>query len=70
MARRNGKPQVSATDIEEYLQGILYPTDRAALVEFARETGAPDFVVVTLSRLPDAPYDSLREVSLAMEGLD
>jgi Protein of unknown function (DUF2795) len=56
---------VSPIDLQKALSGIDYPVDRQALVERARERGAPPAVLEALEALPDREYDAPNDVSKA-----
>ena len=41
-----------------FLSGKPYPSNRAALLDHARERGAGDAALKALGRIPEAEYDS------------
>lgn len=53
-------------EVQRYLGGVDYPADRSALVDAARDSGAPNDVVSALEALADTSYDSPTEVSEAL----
>lgn len=52
--------------VENYLKGVDYPASKQDLMDKARENGAPDEVMDTLSGLPDQSYDNPTNVTEAM----
>jgi len=53
--------QLAAT-LQELLEGVPLPADRARLIEYARAQGAGERELEALRRLPDRRYRSLDEV--------
>lgn len=51
--------------LQKYLGGIDYPTDKDTLVEHARSNGADDDVLRTLRDLPVEEFNSPNDVSEA-----
>jgi hypothetical protein len=49
--------------IQKYLSGIHYPTDKQNLLKHAEKEGADDRVMDALRLLPDESYDSPVAVS-------
>lgn len=52
--------------VQQFLRGIDYPTDKRTLVETARREGADENVLRALDRLPEATYNSPNDVSEQM----
>lgn len=55
MAETGSKP--NPTQIQKFLGGVDYPAKKQALVDHAREQGAPDDVIQTLEGLPEREYE-------------
>jgi Protein of unknown function (DUF2795) len=55
----------SPIQLQKYLGGVDYPTDKQTLVKTAKEQGADDDVVRTLESLPFDRYNSPNDVSEA-----
>jgi len=51
--------------LQKFLGGIDYPTDKKTLIEHARDKGADDDVLRTLQRLPMDRFNSPNDVSEA-----
>jgi len=49
---------MTASRIHEYLRDAPYPATREDLVDYAREAGAPDDILLALERLPERRYAS------------
>jgi hypothetical protein len=56
---------VNPIQLQKYLGGLDYPTDKQSLVNKAREKGADDNVIQTLQRLPMDRFNSPNDVSEA-----
>ena len=58
---------VSSELIDEVLQGLTYPADRAEVIRHATVRGAPDRVLKVLDAIPEREYvnrdDIWREIS-------
>ncbi|GBD17279.1 hypothetical protein HRbin26_02198 [bacterium HR26] len=52
--------------VQKFLRGIDYPTDKRTLVETARREGADVNVLRALDRLPETTYNSPNDVSEQM----
>lgn len=52
--------------LQKYLGGVDYPTDKKTLVERAKEKGADDDVIRTLQSLPVDRFNSPNDVSEAL----
>lgn len=46
----------------DYLQGLQFPETRDRVASFAREKGAPDFVVKKIQSMPEEKFDSAADV--------
>lgn len=57
---------VNPVQVQKYLGGIDYPTDKKTIVETARNQGADDEVIGTLERLPEGKFNSPNDVSEAI----
>ena len=55
----------SPIQLQKFLGGIDYPTDKKTLVEHARKNGADDEVMQTLEELPSDRFNSPNDVSEA-----
>jgi hypothetical protein len=51
--------------LQKYLGGVDYPTDKQTLVRTAKDQGADDDVIQTLESLPFDRYNSPNDVSEA-----
>jgi hypothetical protein len=52
--------------LQKYLGGVDYPTDKKTLIERAKEKGADDDVIQTLRSLPVDRFNSPNDVSEAL----
>jgi hypothetical protein len=59
----------SPAEVEEYLHGLDFPSDKDDLISKARDNGAPDDVISLLDNLPEQDYHSPIEVSNAIGNL-
>jgi hypothetical protein len=55
----------SPIELQKYLGGVDYPTDKQTLVKTAKDHGAGDDVVQTLENLPFDRFNSPNDVSEA-----
>jgi hypothetical protein len=55
----------SPIELQKYLSGIEYPTDKQTLVDTAKGNGATNDVVQTLQGLPSDRFTSPADVSKA-----
>jgi hypothetical protein len=55
----------SPIQLQKYLKGVDYPTDKQTLVKTAKDQGADDDVLQTLESLPFDRYNSPNDVSEA-----
>jgi Protein of unknown function (DUF2795) len=60
---------VNPIQLQKYLGGIDYPTDKQTLIQRAREKGADDNVMQTLEKLPRDRFNSPNDVSEAFGDL-
>ena len=58
---------VSPAQVQRYLSGLVYPSSREELIDYAVEEGADEDVIDTLSMIPDDMYHSPEEVGQAIE---
>ncbi len=56
----------SPIDVQKFLSGVDYPTDKATLVEHATSQGADDDIRSTLENLPMEEFNSPNDVSEAI----
>ncbi len=56
---------VNPIQLQKFLGGIDYPTDKKTLVDTARKNGADDNVIQTLENLPMDRFNSPNDVSEA-----
>jgi len=59
---------VNPAQLQKFLGGVDYPTDKRTLVERARANGADEDVIQTLSSLDRDRFNSPNDVSEAMGG--
>ncbi len=59
---------IERSELAVHLRPGVFPASPAALVETAREQGAPPELVDRLQRLPEAAYHTVQEVWTAMGG--
>ena len=59
---------VNPVQLQKYLGGIDYPTDKRTLIDKARQNGADDNVIDTLSGLDRDRFNSPNDVSEALGG--
>ncbi len=57
----------SLTDVERYLSGVIYPTRREELSNYARSRNASDEVVEVLIGLPAREYKNTADVLSELE---
>ena len=53
----------SELDVRRWLEGLAFPASKREVVEYAREQGAPAFVVMSLENIPEAKYGSAAEAA-------
>jgi Protein of unknown function (DUF2795) len=61
--RANGASDAKPIQVQKFLGGIDYPTDKQTLLRTAEQQGASQAVLETLRRLPDQQYHSPNDVS-------
>ena len=54
--------------IQKYLKGVDYPTDKQTLIDTAKQQGADESVCASLDQLPDEQFQTPADVSAAFEG--
>ena len=54
--------------IQKYLKGVDYPTNKKTLIETAKQQGADDSVCASLDQLPDEQFQTPADVSKAFKG--
>lgn len=54
--------------IQKYLKGVDYPTDKQTLIKTARQQGADESVCASLDQLPDEEFQTPADVSAAFKG--
>lgn len=59
-------------DVRQWLQGLRFPAWKREVVDYAREQGAPGFLMLALANLPRRKYTSIGDVAehLATTGPD
>jgi hypothetical protein len=55
--------KINPIQLQKYLKGTSYPTDKQTLLETARRNGAPDDMLAALQQLPEQPYSAPKDVS-------
>ncbi|NIZ92846.1 DUF2795 domain-containing protein [Kineosporiaceae bacterium B12] len=60
--------KVSPIDIQKHLSGVEYPASKQALVDHAKESGAPQEVLDALQELGDGDYDAPTAVTHGVFG--
>ncbi|MGN9813578.1 DUF2795 domain-containing protein [Micromonospora sp. BQ11] len=60
---------VTGVQLQEYLAGLDYPVSREDLVRWGQENGASTEMLQMLKALPAEEFDSLAELSEAMNTL-
>lgn len=56
----------SPIEVQRYLSGVDYPSDKSGLLDVAKENDAPQEVLDTLDELPDTEFDSPAAVTKAL----
>lgn len=54
--------------IQKYLKGVDYPTNKQALLKNAKKLGADESICASLEQLPDEDFQTPAEVSQAFKG--
>jgi uncharacterized protein DUF2795 len=54
--------------IQKYLKGVDYPTNKEALIENAKKNGADESICASLEQLPDEDFQTPADVSEAFKG--
>lgn len=55
----------SPANIQTYLKGVDYPSDKQALLKKAQQNGAPDEVIKTIDSFEDQEYGGPQDVMKA-----
>ena len=55
----------SPANVQKYLHGVDYPTDRQGLVKAAKQNDAPDEVVKVIEQLPGDDFGGPQDVMKA-----
>lgn len=55
----------SPANIQTYLKGVDYPSDKQALLKKAQQNGAPDEVIRTIDSFEDQEYGGPQDVMKA-----
>jgi hypothetical protein len=58
--------QVNPIQVQKYLSGVDYPSDRDGIVSAAKDNGADETVLGALESMPDRTYDGPNAVSKAV----
>ena len=58
---------VDAVRVQAYLNTVVYPASKDALIEFAESRNAPLDVLETLDQLPDRSYETPLDVSVEID---
>jgi hypothetical protein len=59
----SGHHAVNPIQVQRFLGGIDYPTDKDTLLKTAKDHGADDKVMAVLNRLPGQKFNSPNDVS-------
>ena len=68
-AQQKQNAGVNPIQVEKYLRGVDYPTNREGLIRNALQMGADEEIVGVLERIPDQQYRSPVEVNTALGGI-
>lgn len=52
----------SAANITQYLKGIQYPANKQSIVKLAKQNGADQSVIDSVSKLPDKEFPNMAEL--------
>ena len=55
--------KINPIQLQKYLKGISYPTNKETLQETARRNGAPEDVLAALQQVPEQSYNAPKDVS-------
>jgi Protein of unknown function (DUF2795)/PRC-barrel domain len=64
--RSESKAKANPIEVQQFLEGVGYPTRKRQLVDEAKRQGASEKVRSTLERLPDEEFDTPTDVSEAI----
>ena len=70
MSEQEQQEKVNPIQVQKFLGGIDYPTDKQTIIDTAKREGADERVLSTLSRIPDKQYNGPNEVSRQIGNLD
>ena len=62
--RRND--EIRLTEIQRFVEGAKFPTDKSKLADYAREHGAPRYVVDLLEQLQTPEFGSANDEKLTV----
>lgn len=65
-AAQAGHGDVSASEVEKYVAGVDFPTDRDGLIQHVRDQNAPNEVLDLMDRFPDQEYATVADVAKAV----
>ncbi len=63
-------PHAAPLEIEQYLRGVQYPANKNNLINHARQLGASQDMLETLSNLRERIFNSPADVSRAIGEMD
>ena len=66
MPNNDNNKGVSPVEIQKFLAGIKYPTNKNNLVSYARQHNASEDVINMLDKLPEDQYGGPQDVSKAV----
>ena len=66
--REDDMAHANPIQIQKYLKGVDYPTNKRTLIETARRQGADESVCASLDQLPDEEFQTPADVSAAFKG--
>lgn len=61
---------VSPDELEEYLQGMIFPASKSDLRTIARCNQAPDVIIDLINNLPERRFDSPVDIGRAIEDIE
>lgn len=61
-----GHGEVSASEIEKFLGGVNFPTDKNGLIEHAKSKDAPEEVLKVIEDFPEREFGSAADVGKAI----
>ncbi len=63
---QSGYGDVSASEVEKYLSGADFPTDKDGLIECAKGNNAPGEVLDLMDKFPEQEYGDVSDVAKAI----